>query len=219
VRIERANAVHQIVFTSPILTIRVLDALASALRSLASDDDPRPLVLRSDHPTVFLAGADLREIAALDSASCVGYAERGRAVVDLLEGHPAPTVAAADGSCSGGGFDLVMACDAVVASPRATFDHPGARRGLVTGWSGTVSAPAVFGDGTARALLVAGRRLDSEAALAHGLVGRVSADPVRDAIEMALELAHLHPSRRRLWRLLKGGRFVDRFRASVIHKL
>jgi enoyl-CoA hydratase/carnithine racemase len=219
VRIERTDATEQVVFTSPILAIRILDSFASALRSLAAAGDPRPLVLRSDHPTVFLAGADLREIAALDSASCVEYAERGRTVVDLLEHHPAPTVAAIDGSCSGGGFDIALACDAVVASPRATFDHPGARRGLVTGWSGTVSAPAVFGDVTARAVLVEGRRLDSETALSLGLVGRMSADPLRDAIEMALELARLHPSRRRLWRLLRGGRFVDRFRASVIHKL
>jgi hypothetical protein len=55
--------------------------------------------------------------------------------------------------------------------------------------------------------------------LSLGLVGRTSADPLQDAIEMALELARLHPSRRRLWRLLRGGRFVDRFRTSVIHKL
>jgi enoyl-CoA hydratase len=219
VRVERTNAADQIVFSSPILAIRVLDALVAALRSLGAATDPRPLVLRSDHPTVFLAGADLREIAVLDPASCVEYARRGRAVVDLLERFPSPTVAAADGSCSGGGFDIVMACDAVVASSRATFDHPGARRGLITGWSGTVSAPEVFGGGTARALLIEGRRLDSKTAFSRGLVGRVSAEPVRDAIELALELAHLHPSRLRLWRLLKGGRFVDRFRASVIHKL
>ncbi len=218
-RVERSDAADQIVFTSPILTIRVLDSFASALRELAAARDPRPLVLRSDHPTVFLAGADLREIAALDSTSCVEYARRGRSIVDLLGSHPAPTVAAADGSCSGGGFDVVMACDAVVASPRATFDHPGARRGLVTGWSGTVSAPAVFGKTAARAILVEGRRLDSEAALSLGLVGRLSAEPVPDAIQTALELARLPPSRRRLWRLLRGGPFVDRFRASVIHKL
>ncbi len=218
-RIERTDATEQVVFTSPILAIRILDSVASALRSLAAVGDPRPLVLRSDHPTVFLAGADLREIAALDSSSCVEYAERGRTVVDLLEHHPAPTVAAIDGSCSGGGFDIAMACDAVVASPRATFDHPGARRGLVTGWSGTVSAPAIFGEVTARAVLVEGRRLHSETAFSLGLVGRVSPDPLRDAIEMALELARLKPSRWRLWRQLRGGRFVDRFRASVIHKL
>jgi enoyl-CoA hydratase/carnithine racemase len=219
VRIERTGAADQIVFTSPILAIPVLDAMASALRSLAAAVDPRPLVLRSDHPTVFLAGADLREIAALDPTKCVEYARRGRAVVGLLERHPAPTVAAVDGSCSGGGFDIAMACDAVVASRRATFEHPGARRGLVTGWSGTVSAPAVFGNATARALLVEGRRLDTETALSLGLIGRESAEPVRDAVNVALEIALLHPSRRHLWRLLKGGSFVDRFRASVIHKL
>ncbi len=141
-RFETAEGVDHVVFTVPILSEQVLSSLASTLRSIAARADPRPLVLRSDHPTVFLAGADLREIAVLDSASCVDYADLGRSVVTALESHPAPTVAATAGSCSGGGFDIALACDAIVAGPRASFDHPGVRRGLVTGWTGTVSAPA-----------------------------------------------------------------------------
>lgn len=218
-RLESKDETDQVVFTTPILSVRVLVSLASILRLLAARTDPRPLVLRSDHPTVFLAGADLREIASLDSARCVEYADHGRSVVRVLETFPAPTVAATAGSCSGGGFDIVLACDAIVASAKATFEHPGIRRGLVTGWSGTVSVPAAVGQSLSRALFVEGRRLDSATALAIGLVSRVSEDPHREAVENALDLARLHSSRRCLWRQLKGRRFVDRFRASVIHKL
>ncbi len=218
-RLESEENTDQIVFTTPILSIRMLFSFASTLRLLTDRTNPRPLILRSNHPTVFLAGADLREIAVLNSESCIEYAEQGRSIVALLETYPAPTVAATAGSCAGGGFDFVMACDAIVAGPRASFEHPGVRRGLVTGWSGTVSAPAAVGPSLARALLIEGRRLDSEMALALGLVSRICPNPRRGAVAKARELARLHPSRRTLWRQLRGGRFVDRFRASVIHKL
>ena len=216
---ERAEGVDHVVFTVPILSRQVLSSLASIIRSIAARADPQPLLLRSDHATVFLAGADLREIAVLDSASCVAYADLGRSVVSAIESHPAPTVAACAGSCSGGGFDIALACDAIVAGPRASFDHPGVRRGLVTGWTGTVSAPDAIGPTAARAVLLEGRRLDSETALSLGLVDRICADPVRGAVEKTLELARLDPSRLRDWRLLRGSRFVDRFRAFVVHKL
>ncbi len=218
-RLERAGDVVHVVLSAPILSAQVLSSLAATFRSAAARTDPRPLVLRSEHPTVFLAGADLREIAALDSATCVGYADLGRAVVKALGSHPAPTVAACAGSCSGGGFDIALACDAIVAGANASFDHPGIRRGLVTGWTGTVSAPDAIGPTAARALLLEGRRLDAETALSLGLVARICADPVRGAVEKALELARLEPSRLASWRLLRGRRFVDRFRAFVVHKL
>jgi len=217
--LEESTGTDLLVFPTPILSVDVLASFAITLRKLADRPEPKPLVLRSLHPTVFLAGADLREIATLDPTSCIRYAERGRSVVGLLEGYPAPTVAAATGSCSGGGFDILMACDAVVAGPGASFEHPGVRRGLVTGWSGTVAAPACFGPSLSRVILIEGRRFDSRAAFELGLVSRICADPVRGAVEKAHELARLQPSRVRLWRQLKGRRFVDRFRASVIHKL
>ena len=95
--------------------------------ALVEEDPVSPVVLRSAHPSVFLAGAHLAEIAALDAASCKPYADRGRRVVEHIENHPAPAVAAVNGSCSGGGFDLVLACDTIVAGAGASFQHSAAR--------------------------------------------------------------------------------------------
>jgi enoyl-CoA hydratase/carnithine racemase len=210
--------VATISFGSPILSRAVLAELGDALRSLADHPTPPPVVLCSAHPTIFLAGAHLGEIAELDHSSCVAYARLGRSTVAALGSHPAPTVAAVGGSCSGGGFDLVMACDAIVAAPDAVFSHPGIRRGLVTGWGGTESiSHAAGGVATRRALLEA-TGLESGELFDLGAIRSVAADPVREARDIAVRLARLDPSRLAVWRRLRGPNFVDRFRAFVVEK-
>jgi len=206
----------RLTFTTPILKRALLENVTAVLETLAAKDEPQPLVICSSHPSIFLAGAHLAEIAGLDSESSVPFALQGRRVVQSLERHPAPTVAAIGGSCSGGGFDLVLACDAVVAGHSATFSHPGVHRGLVTGWSGTVKLPAALGHPAARAALVEGRELDPAEMRNLGVIHMRCDDPVAEATRLALELAALDPERRRLWRSLRRGRFVDSFRASMV---
>jgi enoyl-CoA hydratase len=202
-----------------VLSREVLNELADTLTRLAALDPPQPVVLISAHPTIFLAGAHLAEIATLDPASCLPYAERGRSVVALLESHPAPVVAAVDGSCSGGGLDLILACDGVVACPDATFSHPGVFRGLVTGWGGTVALPAAIGRPAARRAFLEGSPISVFTMKAAGVVHRVSREPRLHAAELAVKYHRLPDRRLLLWRRLRGPDFVDRFRAVVVEKL
>jgi enoyl-CoA hydratase/carnithine racemase len=190
-------------FSSPVVKIATLREFAMRLNSLAAESVPKSLILTSSHPRIFLAGADLAEIAALDRRSSVAYARLGRRVVGALQSHPAPTVAAVDGSCSGGGFDLVLACDAVIASPNASFSHPGVQRGLVTGWGGTSSLPPRLGRSAARGALLEGGRVALPALVEAGIVHAVTQTPVAAAYDCARRLANLHPSRLRLWRSLR----------------
>jgi len=219
IAIDRRSGVDVVCFASPFLSLRVLDELASTFEALADRDPGSPVVIRSAHPSVFLAGAHLAEIATLDRVSCEPYAERGRRVVRLVETHPAPTVAAVKGSCSGGGFDLVLACDAIIASPNASFAHPGIRRGLVTGWTGSTHLPSRLGSTAARAAVLEPRTLDASSLAGCSAVARVADEPVDVAIETALRMASLEPLRWELWRTLKRPGFIDRFHASVVHKL
>lgn len=219
IALEKVLGTTHVVMATPILETAVLEELEELLNTLAEAAPREPLILRSTHPTVFLAGAHLGDIERLDAVSCVPYARRGRRVIRLIERHPAPVVAAVGGSCSGGGFDLAMACDAIAASPSATFDHPGIHRGLVTGWSGTTRLPDMVGVTQARTLLLEGSKLDASVARTVGLVCSINPDPAGEATRIALELTALDPSRRRLWRALRAPGFVDRFRASVVHKL
>jgi enoyl-CoA hydratase len=217
--LNRRRGVDTLCFSSPILSTQALRDFSAALDSLSARNVLRPLVLWSVHPTVFLAGADLAEIADLDAESCVPYSHSGRRAIQLLERHPAPTIAAVNGSCSGGGFDLVLACDLVVVGPGASFTHPGIRRGLVTGWSGTTQLPDRLGSAASRSALLQAADV-RVASLPDGLVVRLATgDPFEDAIETARHLASPNAIRWRLWRGLKGSGFIDRFDAFVVHKL
>jgi len=219
VGIQRLPGATVLELESPILTLELLDTISSTLESLAKESRPDPLVLCSAHPSVFLAGAHLAEIANLDASSSGPYARRGRRAIRALEKHPSPTVAAINGSCSGGGFDLILACDALIAGPTARFGHPGVRRGLVTGWSGTTRLPSALGSATARAALLETRELDPVTLSFHGAILRTADDPLAAATKKAQQLASLDPMRCSLWRGLRGPGFIDRFHAFVVHKL
>lgn len=192
-------------FISPVLSAAMLDVLAEHLVGLARSSPNRPVVLASSHRSIFLAGAHLAEIAELDEASCVAYARRGRAVIAALRDHPAPTVAAVDGSCSGGGFDLVLGCDLIVAGRLASFSHPGVQRGLVTGWGGTVEVPGAVGRAHARHALLQGRAFTAAELVALGVAAPARTSVVESATAVAVDLAELHPGRISSWRRLRGG--------------
>jgi len=212
---ERPGPVRELVLPSPILSLDLLHRIAKAL------DEARrqslPLIVRSAHPMIFLAGADLGEIGRLDAGSSREYARRGRAVLHRLHELPAPVVAAVHGPCMGGGLDLALACDAIVASPNARFGHPGARRGLVTGWGGTVMLPWAAGSALARKAFLACESISAGEGHTAGWVALVTPDPVEGARAEALRLGSLHPRRLVLWRTLRSGRFIDRFRSCVVH--
>ncbi len=216
--IIRGEETTTLVLESPILARRILGEIAAVLDELKLEASPCPIVLASAHPTIFLAGAHLGEIAALDHRSCIAYAELGRSIADRLASHPAAVVAAVHGSCSGGGFDLTMACDAVVASPEATFSHPGVRRGLVTGWGGSTGLDSVLGSPALRRALLEGSELDAATMADLGAIQAIASDPRAQARATARRLSLLHPSRLASWRLLRGSTFVDRFRAFVVEK-
>ncbi len=213
-RLSKPGGVRVLSFENPILSLAVLSELFHLLLELHRE--PGPLIIASDHPSIFLAGAHLAEISELDSRTSHGYGERGRQVLDQLGAHPGPVLAAVDGTCSGGGFDLVLSCDLVVASQAARFSHPGVRRGLVTGWGGTQLLPQAIGGSAARsALLQAGLLTGRD--IGAVAVHPADADVRIEAVRAALRLAALHPSRLTLFRHLRHGRFVDRFRSVVVH--
>ncbi len=214
VRVEDLSGVVAVAFTAPILSRQRLVALAAALDRLAAD--ARPLVLLGDHPRIFLAGADLAEIAELTADAATPYAALGRSVLARIRSHPRPVVAAVHGPCTGGGFDLVLSCDAVVAGPAARFAHPGVRRGLVTGWGGTARLPVVASGASCALAMVASRELASKD-IGTLMIEASNHDELASvATETARRLAAVDGRRLKLWRELRASGSIDSLRASVV---
>ncbi len=122
----------------------------------------------------FSAGADLNAIAALSPSAACSLARAGQQALDAIVSSPAPFIAALDGYCLGGGFDLALACRARVATPRAYLGHHGAKLGLVTGWAGTQRLPQLLGQTRTLAHLLPARGWSAPDALAEGLISALA---------------------------------------------
>lgn len=166
------------------LTLAMMEELAEIIRRLREADDLHVLIV-TGAGGVFSAGADLGEVAALDPTTAFDFSRRGQAILVSFSGVAPVTIAAIDGHCLGGGLDIAMSCDLRYATPRATFQHPGAKRGIITGWGGTQTLPRIVGVDAARRLLVTGDRIDTEEALRIGLINKIR----EDALDYAGQLA------------------------------
>lgn len=189
VEVEQMQGVRLLRLASADGTNRLRADFVLALTRIVSEfaTSPTPLVITgNDH--FFSAGAELREIAALNGAAAYEFSSIGQALMAALDDFPAPVYAAISGYCMGGGLDLALACHRRIASPHAVFAHRGAALGLITGWGGTQRLPRLIGKARALELLVAGEKLSASRAHAIGLIDAIANDPFAETIR------RIHPS-------------------------
>jgi enoyl-CoA hydratase/carnithine racemase len=168
------------------LSISTLRELKHTVSHLLSRSEISALIFTGTED-VFAAGADLSELSQLDPQSAEEFARLGQEVFKVIADSRVPTVAAINGYCMGGGLDLALSCDIRVSSRSAVLAHPGARRGIITGWGGTQRLPRLIGRARALEMFVTARPISSDEALEMGLVSSVG-DPVLDC---ALDVARL----------------------------
>lgn len=161
------------------LTLRCVLALTETVRQLASEKGP---LVFAGNSHFFSAGAELKEIAALDASAAYEFAKTGQDLMADIGSFPAPIYAAIEGYCMGGGLDLALACRHRIASPRAVFGHRGAALGLITGWGGTQRLPRLIGKARALELFVAAEKVYAARALQIGLIDAIVDDPVAEAL-------------------------------------
>jgi len=106
----------------------------------------------------------------------------GQALMNSIANFPATVIAAVEGHCMGGGFDLALACHRRIATPNAVFGHRGAALGLITGWGGTQRLPRLIGKARALELFVAAEKVTAHRALEIGLVDSIADDPLAEAL-------------------------------------
>lgn len=148
----------------------------------------KPLIITGNQK-FFSAGADLNEITTLSAPEAFEFACMGQRLMDTIASLPAPTYAAINGYCMGGGLDLALTCRYRIASPDAIFGHRGAALGLLTGWGGTQRLSRLIGKARALQLFCAAEKLDAGRALRVGLVNAIAEDPVAAAVARLVQVA------------------------------
>jgi enoyl-CoA hydratase len=177
VRLNRPQALNA-------LSPQLMRELGDALESADADPDVRAIVLTGGEK-VFAAGADIKEMA---EASVVDMVYRDMiAAWSRVQRVKKPIVAAVSGFCLGGGCELVMSCDLIVASESAVFGQPEINIGVIPGAGGTQRLTRCVGKYVAMDMILTGRQIKAGEALGLGLVSRVW--PVEVFLEEALKVA------------------------------
>lgn len=176
VRFERRGSVALLTIDAPpvnVLSAEVLAALGQRLAEVEADPEVRAVVLASAAERAFAAGANIREMVALGPSGARAHGARGQALTRQIERSPLPIIAAVNGVCLGGGCEVILACDFVVASEDATFGQPEIVLGIMPGWGGTQRLPHRVGSANARRWILTGRPVSAQDAERQGLVDRV----------------------------------------------
>jgi len=180
-----------------ILSLEALEGLDERLRELEAAP-PLGLVLLSDKPGGFIAGADVDNFRnSVERREVEGHIRQVQRQFERVDALPCPTLALIHGFCLGGGLELALCCDYRLARDDETtrFGFPEVRLGIFPGYGGTLRSIRCIGALAAMKLMLSGRSIDSRRALKLGLVDRVA--PQRQLFEHAREMLRNPPSRHR----------------------
>uniref|UniRef100_A0A7C1JJP6 Probable enoyl-CoA hydratase echA8 n=1 Tax=Caldilinea aerophila TaxID=133453 RepID=A0A7C1JJP6_9CHLR len=174
------------------LNSELMDELVRALQNFDADARIGCMVMTGNEKA-FAAGADIKQMAnagvvEMMSSPFIGY-------WDALQNISKPIVAAVSGYCLGGGCELAMACDIIVAAENAQFGQPEINLGIIPGAGGTQRLTRAVGKSVAMDMILTGRRLSAQEALQFGLVARVfpTASYLEESIALAAEIANKAP--------------------------
>jgi enoyl-CoA hydratase len=201
VLVERDGPVAVVLLNRPealnALSDALMDELVARLEKLDRDETVRAIVLGGSE-RAFAAGADIGELARASAIDL--YYQRRVERWDSIRGLWNPLVAAVSGYCLGGGCELALSCDLIVASETAQFGQPETGLGIIPGAGGTQRLTRAVGKALAMDVILSGRRLTAREALQSGLVARVVAKEawLEEAKRVAREIAEKGPVATRL---------------------
>ena len=165
-----------------------INELQGVFEDARDDSAVRGVILTGAGEKAFAAGADIAEIANNTAVEAEEATRRGQALTDLIENLGKPIIAAVNGFALGGGCELAMACDFIIAADDAQFGQPEIKLGIPPGIGGSQRLTRAVGKSLAMDLILTGRNLRADEAFAAGLVARVV--PSAELLQTALEAAH-----------------------------
>jgi enoyl-CoA hydratase len=157
------------------LNVRVVEELAVVLREVRHDSTVRVLIVTGAGDRAFVAGADIAAMTTMSTVEGLEFSRLGHRVLQSMEELPIPIIAAVNGFALGGGLELAMACDMIIASDKARFGQPEINLALIPGFGGTQRLPRRIGHARARQLILTGDMIDAKTALEWGLINQIVA--------------------------------------------
>ncbi len=158
------------------LNTETIEELREIMQKVYDEKAIKGVVISGSGEKAFVAGADIKEIAALNELNARKFAENGQEVFSLIENSEKPVIAAINGFALGGGCELAMACHIRVASENAKFGQPEVNLGIIPGYGGTQRLTQLIGKGKAMELMMTGDMIGAQEAKALGLVNHVVSD-------------------------------------------
>ncbi len=162
------------------LSFAIIRDIGAAIDA-AAEWDIRALLFTGTGEKAFCAGADIKELMGRSLMEEREGAELGQRVFAKLDTFKVPSIAAINGYAFGGGLELAMACTFRLAAPKAKMGLPEIKLGLIPGYGGTQRLPRLIGEARALEMILTGRTVGAEEALAMGLVNRIAEGDVLEA--------------------------------------
>ena len=175
------------------LNSAVMAELGEVAASLSGRRDLRGVVL-TGQGKAFVAGADIGQMADLTAEQAHAFAAQGQVVSRAWENLPMPTVAAVNGFALGGGCELALCCDLILAGPKALFGQPEVKLGVIPGFGGTQRLRDRVGTPRAKELIYTGRSVTADEAVALGLALSVEEDAVAAAVALCHKIGRNGPN-------------------------
>lgn len=171
------------------LNAQTVDELYAAIQAVGRDPEARVLLLTGAGEKAFVAGADIVEMQDFSAIEGRAFSQHTIRTFRALETMNIPVIAAVNGYCLGGGCELAMSCDWILASEKAVFGQPEVNLGITPGFGGSQRLGRLVGRAMALELLITGRQVKANEALTIGLVNHVY--PAEALMGEALAMARL----------------------------
>ncbi len=173
------------------LNKQTLDELKEALEGLGNI---RCLVVTGEGQKAFVGGADISEMADMDAEQAKAFSKAGSAVFSKIEDLRIPVIAAVNGYALGGGCELALCCDVIIAAQSAVFAQPEVKLGVIPGFGGTRRLARKIGQSRAMLMILTGEYVNAARALEAGLADRLcDGDALEEAKALAGKIAKLSP--------------------------
>lgn len=155
------------------LNARTVKEIGEAFAAFREDAEVKAVILTGTGEKAFIAGADISELSGLNEEEGRDYVLAGQKVTETIENFPKPVIAAVNGFALGGGTEFALACHVRIASENAKMGQPEVKLGIIPGFGGTQRLARLVGKGKAMEMILTGKIIGAQDALAMGLVNKV----------------------------------------------